>query len=126
MRREQIAAIDGLLAAFRGKFFNEFVVSGPLPAGDDCWRDCVEQEIVGGLELARFFPEMTNEILVCVTEVRIARRDRSVWSRHWRRSAQIGRSGLTHIRRFDDHTRPRRSGTSPAIVTGGIWRGIGS
>ena len=28
-----------------------------------------EQEIVGGLELARFFPEMTNEILVCVTEV---------------------------------------------------------
>lgn len=64
----QIAALDGYSLRFGGNFFNEFVVSGPLPAAEMLKR-LREQEIVGGLELARFFPEMKNEILVCVTEV---------------------------------------------------------
>lgn len=64
----QIAAIDGYRLRFGGRFFNEFVISGPLPSAE-LLRRLREEEIVGGLELARFFPAMTNEVLVCVTEV---------------------------------------------------------
>ena len=64
----QIAALDQYQLRFGSKFFNEFVISGPLPAGELLQR-LREQEIIGGLELGRFFPEMKNELLVCVTEV---------------------------------------------------------
>ncbi|MFN7829244.1 MAG: aminomethyl-transferring glycine dehydrogenase subunit GcvPA [Acidobacteriota bacterium] len=64
----QIAALDQYQLRFGSKFFNEFVISGPLPASELLQR-LREQEIIGGLELSRFFPEMKNELLVCVTEV---------------------------------------------------------
>ncbi|MEY4167242.1 MAG: hypothetical protein RIR52_1066, partial [Acidobacteriota bacterium] len=51
----QITAVEGYRLRFEGKFFNEFVVSGPLPAGE-LLRRLRQREIVGGLELARFFP----------------------------------------------------------------------
>ena len=64
----QIAALDQYQLRFGAKFFNEFVISGPLPASELLKR-LREQEIIGGLELRRFFPGMENELLVCVTEV---------------------------------------------------------
>lgn len=64
---KQIAAIKGYGLRFAGNFFNEFVVSTPYSAGK-LLRQLQDHGIVGGLELARFFPEMSKDILVCVTE----------------------------------------------------------
>ena len=63
----RIAELKGYRVRFSANFFNEFVVVGPAPAAD-LLRQLREEKIIGGLELARFFPEMKNEFLVCVTE----------------------------------------------------------
>ncbi|MEO6725187.1 MAG: glycine dehydrogenase, partial [Blastocatellia bacterium] len=52
---------------FSSPFFNEFVVSCPKPASEVLAK-LQGNHIIGGLALERFFPEMKNEILVCVTE----------------------------------------------------------
>jgi glycine dehydrogenase subunit 1 len=63
----QIKAINGYGIRFAAPFFNEFVVSCPRPAEPVLAR-LRRKNIIGGFALARFFPEMKNEILVCVTE----------------------------------------------------------
>jgi glycine dehydrogenase subunit 1 len=63
----QIAALDGYRLRFTAPFFNEFVVSCPKPAQETLDR-LLEKRIIGGLPLARFFPEMKHQLLVCVTE----------------------------------------------------------
>ncbi len=63
----QISALPNYRLRFPSSFFNEFVVSGPRPA-KELLADLRERGIIGGLEMSRFFPEMKNEILVCVTE----------------------------------------------------------
>lgn len=63
----RIAELKGYRVRFSANFFNEFAVVGPVPAAD-LLRQLREEKIIGGLELARFFPEMKNEFLVCVTE----------------------------------------------------------
>lgn len=63
----RIAELKGYRVRFSANFFNEFAVVGPAPAAD-LLRQLREEKIIGGLELARFFPEMKNEFLVCVTE----------------------------------------------------------
>ncbi len=64
---ERIAGLNGFSPAFPGPFFNEFVVDCPVPAGEliDAMAD---RGIVPGIELARYFPDKTNALLVCVTE----------------------------------------------------------
>lgn len=64
---KRIAAINGFSLKFSSPFFNEFVVSCPKPAAEVLAR-LQSKKIIGGLALERFFPEMKNEILVCVTE----------------------------------------------------------
>ena len=64
---KEIGAIKGYRIRFTAPFFNEFVVSCPKPARE-VLESLKEKKILGGLELSRFFPEMKNEILVCVTE----------------------------------------------------------
>jgi glycine dehydrogenase subunit 1 len=64
---KKIEAIDGYKIHFSGQFFNEFVVSGPQPAEVTLGK-LAAKKIIGGLPLSRFFPEMKNEILICVTE----------------------------------------------------------
>jgi glycine dehydrogenase subunit 1 len=63
----QIRAINGYGIRFAAPFFNEFVVSCPRSAELVLAR-LQQKNIIGGFALARFFPEMKNEILVCVTE----------------------------------------------------------
>jgi glycine dehydrogenase subunit 1 len=48
--------------------FNEFVVRAPVEAEGLLRRLAAEHNITGGLALSRYFPERTNDILVCVTE----------------------------------------------------------
>lgn len=51
-------------------FFNEFVLETPVPAKDVVERLANEFGILGGVRLDRFHPEMTNRMMVAVTEKR--------------------------------------------------------
>ncbi|MCI0388921.1 MAG: aminomethyl-transferring glycine dehydrogenase subunit GcvPA [Acidobacteria bacterium] len=64
---KRIAAVDGYRLRFSAPFFNEFVVSCPKPS-EEILRKLAGKKIIGGLALSRFFPELENEILMCVTE----------------------------------------------------------
>lgn len=64
---QQIAARPGYKLRFSQPFFNELVVNCPQPA-PEVLRKLETQRIIGGLPLARFFPALANELLVCVTE----------------------------------------------------------
>src|SRR5262249_55561561 len=63
----QIDSLPGFRLKYRAPFFNEFVVSCPRPANEVLDR-LLSRRIIGGLALSRFFPNLQNEILICVTE----------------------------------------------------------
>ena len=60
----------GAQLRFPGHYFNEFVVAGigKRPRVPDWKERLVEQEIIGGLELGRFYPELDGDVLFCFTE----------------------------------------------------------
>ena len=66
-------AYDRLLAEvnvdsrFTAPFFNEFVVRAK--SLDEIIRHCAEQRIIPGISLARWYPELPDCLLVCVTEM---------------------------------------------------------
>ncbi len=64
---KRIAAVAGYRLRFSAPFFNEFVISCPKPS-EEILSGLADKKIIGGLPLSRFFPEMKNEILICVTE----------------------------------------------------------
>jgi glycine dehydrogenase subunit 1 len=66
--RERIAALAGYSTPFSAPVFNEFVVRGPKPASEIVSKLRTENDILGGIPLAAFYPGRENEILVCVTE----------------------------------------------------------
>lgn len=54
---------------FAGRFFNEFVIKcGRSP--DKIISDLLKRGIIGGLPLGRFYPQMKDCLLVCVTETK--------------------------------------------------------
>lgn len=55
--------------AFSGSFFNEFVVRTNGAGAAEVNRRALEDKIVGGLELGRFYPELEDCMLVCATEM---------------------------------------------------------
>jgi len=55
--------------AFPGPTFHEFVLRCPLPP-EEINRRLLDAEILGGLPLGRFYPELADGWLVCVTESR--------------------------------------------------------
>jgi len=65
--KQAIARLPGFSIPFAAPTFNEFVVESGQPVGPLLTR--LEQErILGGVPLARFYPQMNNRLLVCVTE----------------------------------------------------------
>jgi glycine dehydrogenase subunit 1 len=69
---EQNLAKSHYLAAklkprFSGKFFNEFVV--PTSKPDEINRSLLKKKIIGGLPLGRFYPELSDCMLLCTTEM---------------------------------------------------------
>jgi glycine dehydrogenase subunit 1 len=53
---------------FTAPYFNEFVLK--VPGRSSALLESLQKEgIIGGLELERFYPELTNHLLICVTEV---------------------------------------------------------
>jgi glycine dehydrogenase subunit 1 len=63
---KEIAAIPGCKVA-DGTFFKEFVVTLPCNA-KTLSEKLSEKNIVPGFPLSRYFPDRTNELLICVTE----------------------------------------------------------
>ena len=63
----------GMQLRFRGSFFNEFVVAG-LGQRPRLAQRLLEERIVGGLDLGRFYPELAGDRLFCFTET--ARREK--------------------------------------------------
>jgi len=60
--------IDGVSLRFKGKYFNEFVcsLSKPWAEIDAVLRD---EGIVGGFPLKEDYPELSECVLFCVTEI---------------------------------------------------------
>ena len=69
----RLAALDGYSLPYGGPFFREFVLECPRPARE-LNAQLLEEGIVGGLPLERFFPDGERRMLVSMTE-RIRRED---------------------------------------------------
>src|SRR5207249_3006100 len=52
---------------FSGPAFNEFVATVPAP--DEANRRLLERKIIGGLPLAKYYPELSDAMLLCATEM---------------------------------------------------------
>jgi glycine dehydrogenase subunit 1 len=61
-------AAKGAAAEFSGPYFNELVVRPTQPPVDINLK-AVQNEIVGGLDVGRFYPELDGAMLVCATEM---------------------------------------------------------
>jgi glycine dehydrogenase subunit 1 len=67
--RQRLARIPGFEPAFPGPSFHEFALRCPLPP-DEINRRLLDAGILGGLPLGRFYPELSDGWLLCVTENR--------------------------------------------------------
>jgi glycine dehydrogenase subunit 1 len=54
---------------FFGPFFNEFVARTAAVSPEEINRRLLERNIVGGLPLGRFYPELADSMLLCATEM---------------------------------------------------------
>lgn len=66
--RESLAAVDGVAQTFPAATFNEFVIETTRPAADILGA-LAKRGIAGGVDLGKWYPEMTRQILVCATEM---------------------------------------------------------
>jgi glycine dehydrogenase subunit 1 len=66
--RQQLAAIPGCHLPFSGPTFNEFVLETPKVARD-ILTPLVDQRLIPGLDLGRFYPDRARQLLLCVTEM---------------------------------------------------------
>ncbi len=64
---DRLAAVPGTLLPFASPYFNEFAVKTPGNA-EELLRELQAEKILGGIHLARFYPELKDHLLVCVTE----------------------------------------------------------
>lgn len=65
---QQIRNVAGFSTPFTAPHFNEFAVQSPVETG--ALLHALQREgIMGGVELGRFYPELKNHLLVCVTEL---------------------------------------------------------
>lgn len=67
--REKIKNIPGYTCPFSSPFFKEFVIKSPV-SPEKINEKLLEEKILGGLDLGRFYPELKNHLLFCTTEKR--------------------------------------------------------
>jgi len=66
---KKLTALPNVEPVFNAPFFNEFVIR--LKKDPEAVNQALLQDnILGGLPLKRFYPGMENDVLVCVTEIR--------------------------------------------------------
>lgn len=93
----ELRAIPGASVPFAAPRFNEFVVKTP-GAAEELLAALRKEKIIGGLDLGRYYPELKNHLLVCVTEmVSKAAIDRmaAVYARMAARSPEQDAQGAT-------------------------------
>ena len=66
--KEAISKLRAYELRFSGPTFNEFVVRVKKRAPARMNRALLAKKIIGGLELGRFYPELSDCLLICVTE----------------------------------------------------------
>jgi len=66
--KEAISRLRGYELRFSGPTFNEFVVRAKRRTPAQINRALLAKRIIGGLELGRFYPELADCLLLCVTE----------------------------------------------------------
>ncbi|EEG76224.1 aminomethyl-transferring glycine dehydrogenase subunit GcvPA [Dethiobacter alkaliphilus] len=67
--RDKITSLAGYDLAFDGTYFKEFAVKMPKDA-DEINSHLLKQDILGGVDLAPYYPNLKNHMLLCVTEKR--------------------------------------------------------
>lgn len=65
---ERLQGSKGAKLKFARAFFNEFVLEFDLPAAE-ILAELKRFDILGGIDLGNFFPEMKNCLLICTTEL---------------------------------------------------------
>jgi glycine dehydrogenase subunit 1 len=60
---------ERLWRRFKGPYFNEFVAATGVRSPEEINRRLLGFQIVGGLPLDRFYPELQNSVLLCCTEM---------------------------------------------------------
>ena len=65
----KLAGLPGWKMNFPGAFFNEFAITAPVKI-EKINKILLKHRIIGGLSLRRFYPELKNTVLFCVTEKR--------------------------------------------------------
>jgi glycine dehydrogenase subunit 1 len=65
--RAQLVGDAGLSEVFPGPFFNEFVVRAPNLK--QLLAKCAAEKMIPGIELSKWYPELSDCLLVCVTEM---------------------------------------------------------
>ena len=60
---------EKLQPRFRGPFFNEFVAATGGRSPEEINHALLKKKIIGGLPLARWYPELDNCVLLCATEM---------------------------------------------------------
>ncbi|MGE5509458.1 MAG: aminomethyl-transferring glycine dehydrogenase subunit GcvPA [Chitinophagales bacterium] len=66
---EKLGALPGFALAFQGPFFHEFVLRCPK-APEKLVAGLAAKGVLPGVPLGRFYPELADSLLVCVTETR--------------------------------------------------------
>ncbi|TWH60172.1 glycine dehydrogenase (decarboxylating) alpha subunit [Desulfitobacterium sp. LBE] len=66
---EEIGKLPGMSLAFQGPFFHEFVIKTEV-SPRKINEALLSHKIIGGLELSRFYPELDQHLLFCVTETK--------------------------------------------------------
>lgn len=65
--KERLARVRGFSLRFTGPTFNEFVLRTKKKPGE-VLKGLLKRQIIGGLDLGRFYPELKDCLLICVTE----------------------------------------------------------
>jgi glycine dehydrogenase subunit 1 len=66
---DRIAAVPGFSLAFDRPFFKEFVIKANRPISE-INQALLGRNIIGGLDLSCYYPELKDHMLLCVTERR--------------------------------------------------------
>ena len=66
--KKAVSKVKGCSLAFSSPTFNEFVIKVEREPGE-VLQDMTKDKILGGLSLARFYPELNHHLLVTVTEM---------------------------------------------------------
>jgi glycine dehydrogenase subunit 1 len=67
--KQKLLAIPGVSAFSDSPHFNEFVVKIEQPL-DDFFKKCRANKIEPGLDLGRYFPKLSQHVLICATETK--------------------------------------------------------